>query len=671
MSDTQPLLMRQKRILRLRSSGHGYSTLSVIGMILLAGIACAALGVGLGYGLSNRSRVNVAATELRSLETNVTDAETMMDMTKIDVTTLQGNLSTTQGDVTTLQGDLSTTQGDVTTLQNQIAVLETMLSELGNQNVTFDNTVADELEVWINAGTGDDNNEGTEVSPLATLDAAVDKLSTTLGGANLCTIHIRGTLDLGTDPVVCTFPLQRQCKHLIIKGGEYTALSSTVQSLGAIEPNGQNWERVTAADSGFGTSTYQNQFIRNNEQNRVYMIDDNTDTTLDVIITETDFATGTFPSIPTPASKVSISPFSGGDSFTTFTISDGITWTGSLVMDVPFNDVIFSQLVVTPATSASIMQLPDVGVPRVQLVACRIVVSSSSFNSGAISGSYVLKGVHITPNVPGATRYFQSYQSSKFRLMESVTVDSTVNFAFQGGNEYYALGLQMKNARLIAAIEKMVLAGVLFKDATFISIQLNSGSSTFSANKIASQSPTSTFSFIEAQDSVEVYMRDFIINNPSAGSVFSLTSHSRVYLEGRMTITGGTRIALVTQGASLIINPTAFSNVFTVTNGPAFSVTQGDLYFGGTAGASTIDLSALAVPVVQLTQGNLFLSRVQTWSTSAGVPLIEANGGSQAFRTVALTNNGAGDVINCGTNPDVAWSTTISDASDNVFCTTI
>ena len=557
-------------------------------------------------------------------------------------------------------------------LEDKIANLETTLSTLANQSSAIDNSVVEELVVWINPLTGDDNNEGTEMLPLVTFDAAVKKLSEPLGGANLCIIRIVGQLDLGTDPIMCSFPLKRQCKHLILKGSEYGPGGTGSPQTGTLTHNPanigiarRNWVQIRNFQGGFVTNSFQRSFIRNENQNRVFVIESHTDQNFDLIFpSKIDERALTFPLPSTPTNIPVSDSWFIGDDFTLFTVSDSITWTGTLTVDV--EEVVFSSLKIIPTTAASRMVLPNSATPRVYFTGCHFIsTATGAIEYGNMAGSFVFQGVVVVADIPGEQRKFIQSRTNRFIQMESVWFEDGAQLSTRG-LDFHVIGMKMSNCKLCLTIRSnnFVGASMLFENGEIRQIDIAEGVSTVNLLNLeitttASWS-SSTIRMISADATVKIY--DAYFYTPSHARTFDLRGSTRLTMEGTISANCISSAAILELGSYMIIDAREFE--WSGITGPLFEVNDSDLYI-------TFDCRLTLTnsnPIVRLNGGNLKINYSPVWVSPVSV--IEANAGSTVSRTVAVTNTGTGNVIDCGTITS-DWSISIADTQNNVFCSVI
>ena len=62
--------------------------------------------------------------------------------------------------------------------------------------------------------------------------------------AKQCTIVIEGTLDLGDDPIMCFFPIARQCKHIDVVGVRTDVVQGEVTNIAVV---GDRYQRYQVA----------------------------------------------------------------------------------------------------------------------------------------------------------------------------------------------------------------------------------------------------------------------------------------------------------------------------------------------------------------------------------------------------------------------------------------
>lgn len=537
------------------------------------------------------------------------------------------------------------------------------------------------VTVYLDGTTGDDTNSGrTPALPVKTLARAIDIMEQC--SALECVFSIQNTIDLGANPTVCFFPLVTRCKHITLQGrklgpgGAGLPVSDVVMSITDIDPASRNWRRITGVAGGYVPNAFQTFFVQNNVQNRIYVVDTNGVTTVDTIAGPSirGPASGSLP--PVPVQPV---PWTVGDSFTLFTVSDSITWTGALLLDVPYNTITFSSLIMAPTVTGSYLAAPDGIEHNVVFRGCRLNALSDNLLSPSYQGSLLLQGVYSAGTVPSA--FFTGDQANRCIQMESFWADSAeirmsgpcIAFFFKSSNSpSFGMivtgpfqGISMYFSETVGGISLSLQDGA---DAAFIS-----------SIKVERFVPPNPHIGIQMTTSSNTFIASININCIAASSV-----GMRLLLEASTSMHGATNVINAPVpfqlGSSSILGLDDVITGMTITGmtGPAFLVEQGSTLRLGPSGLLTVDMLAVTSPVFDVnTGGRLVLTNAignYALSSPANTPLVRAQNGASVNNAItggALTNGGANPahVLECGAHPIDPWDFSDHDDPSNVECT--
>lgn len=606
-------------------AGAGFSAFAIF---VVVGVAAAGLAVGLVYGPPLQSQVNGIADDVAILQTNVTSLD-----------------------------------AGLTALEQTVANLPSG----GGVNTT----ILDSIDVYVDGVAGSDSNSGSEAAPVATIDGAMEVINQYRQGAVICRINIVGILDLGTDPVICTNPIQYLCKHMIIRGGEYDVTNGEVDSVTDIDASIRDWRQVTPVTGGLTPALYRQNFIRNNVQNRVFVVDNNTETSFDVIATDTPDGL-VVPYFNIPPAPTQIQPFNAGETFTAFTLNDTLAWTGVLVIDVPYNTLVLENLILIPTTTASRFQAPSTVEPHVMIRGCQLHVNGVSENNlPNYQGSLVIQGAYIRLAEGRSAAFFNSVKESQlFLQIESAWFDKP---------RFYSMG----TTNIIGAKFNDVLVGIQQLYGTLRAKSLVFDNMAYILR--LRNAPAGTVTELSNIDFYTTYVSDgtpaldLLGQSVTTISLFKVDSvglgaFARTQQQAQLIATNPQGISVSRHVVRLYGSSHAyFAGSATVAIGPAFYIYD-NAHLELLAG--TIDLTGLAQPVVSVNGGKVLLTGNGAgfaYSTDSGTPVLLVNPGGTATKVGSgnIVNGGATstDVIKCGTNAITAWLVTENDVTTNSFCT--
>lgn len=535
-------------------------------------------------------------------------------------------------------------------VQNDVNALENIMNEEAVRTV------------FVNAGTGLDTNTGlSSTQALLTIPRAI----VVMGQRNAlqCIIQLEGTVDfdLGANPVLCFNPIHRTCKHITVQGTETTLVGpDTVQVITAISPLGRNWRRIEGAGAGYPALT--KQYVRNHNQDRVYMIEASGGNTIDTIVGP--IPTSSF-SVSLPPVPVLADPWTLGDTFTAFSISNLITWSGTLSLDIPYNKVTFMSVIFRGATD-SILRAPGGGGHNAIFKGCQLDAQSNDNNNPSYQGGILMQGVLCEGVNPGGV--LMGVQSEGCVQMESVwleavtvrysagsctafwfnSVNSPADGVFHISSKYVGIGFQIVEPAL-AAIQVIGVTKLFLNNFDIVqttggavdAITMSSESSVL-AGGFAIVCSGSCINGIHTRHGAhtEIIGTPPFTSSISAPTPLLTTDGGILDLEFAPTLLGFTGTPIVADaGSTVTMNPIV---AFTVV-AAAFPVVSCD--------GCILNMVSSAASYV--------------WSTSSG-PLIVATNGALIrgrFTGGPLVNGGAGapDIVTCGGNAASTWAVAEDD----------
>ena len=517
-------------------------------------------------------------------------------------------------------------------------------------------------EVWVSQ-TGNDSASGLETDPVKTLGGAVAKLSENSVNAKTCYIRVIGVLDLGFNPVFCSDPIQSICKDIVITGRQFNVIETTVENRATSELYNFITDAVDIPDAGLTGNEYQKFFMQNKVQDRVYIIENHTSTRFEILMG--DASSYVFPYHSTPTSiQVTESVFDG-DAITLYTIEDGLLFSGNFVFDVPYNDVLITNLDIrAPAnfTEGGIESFfftfvaPNTFDPRVIFKACHFDVTIAA-NVQTFIGSYVLKGVYAKQADLGGSFNIVNTGACKFMQMESVWLD---DLEVNNVNELHGLGVKIINGGAITATSGNAILNRFIGFNTKLE-----GVEQFSRFSVQNFYLENTF--ILARNNQQFYLSSGTAKN---GNIFAnAIDGGQIFMSNSIQLSGYNTIAQAEFSSSIHIRTAPL--IENIGTGPAYiAKTNSKMHLT----PSIIDLSSASEPVLEVLSSTVYIlanGADINWATTAGVPLVDAKNGANVYYNQAtlVNQNVATDVIRCGNGVAIStWTTNIQDVSSNTFC---
>lgn len=526
-------------------------------------------------------------------------------------------------------------------------------------------TMGDEQAVrtiFVNAGTGLDTNTGlSSAQALLTISRAIAVMGQR--DALECIIQLEGTtdFDLGANPVLCFNPIQRTCKHITVQGTETTLVAAdTVQVITDIAPAARNWRRIEGAGTGYPSLVQQ--YVRNHNQDRVYMIEASGVNTIDTIVGPTTAGSIIAPIPPVP---VFSDPWALGDTFSAFSISNLITWTGTFSLDISYNEVTFASLILRGATD-SVLRAPGGGGHQIIFKGCQLDAQSDDDFNSSYDGSILLQGV-LSQGIK-ANAVFAGFQSEGCMRVESAWFqDVRVRY----GGRCAAFWLNSVNSPADGIFfqgANVVLIGIQIIEPVGRALDIGGASKVLLVNADITQTTGTAMDAIIVAGESTAFMGGFAIVCSGPSCVIGIrTRHG-----GRTEILGSPAlISSISAATSLLITDGGFLDIeldplligFTGTPivcGPGSYVTINPLL--------SFTVIAAAFPVISCDACTLNMVgsvAAYGWATSSG-PLIVATNGALVrgrFTGGPLVNGGAGapDVLLCGGNAVSIWAVAEND----------
>lgn len=534
-------------------------------------------------------------------------------------------------------------------------------------------------EVWVDPLTGADSNPGGQSTPLASIGQAIAVLGQRSGTSLECIIHLVGTLDLGANPTICTTPLEKICKHVTFKGREFgagatgAAVEDVVASIIDIDPTSRNWKQIIGLTGGYMPSAFDTYFVRNNAQDRVFVVESNDGTSVDTIAGTTLKAIAHTALPPVAVDQVA---WKIGDDFTLFTISDTLTWTGTLLLDVPYNKISFESLIFAPTVTGSNAMLPDGADYGVVFRGCRLNALSDDLYEPSYMGSMLLLGCYVEGLVP--TAYFTSNQAGRSFAMESVWVHQANTLTMGTAGIFFFKSSEAPTYALVT--DGPTQATHLYFEETvgFLSFGLHNGASAAYVEyvKVVRHSGDPLHTCFNVITGSSTFSGNMEINCTTSSCIGINVQWQSVLTIHRPSLIIDAAIPIrVLDGSKMGIDGT--TTTLSGMTGAAITVSTESL-FRCSPGVFTVDMQSLTSPVADVTDGSrLALSGFATnyvWNTVANTPLVRVSDGSQAVQDTIggdIVNGGinADHVLVCGNNVISPWDISEHDTTDNVECT--
>lgn len=539
------------------------------------------------------------------------------------------------------------------------------------------------MTMYVNSVSGNDDNSGTTATdPVATLARALLNFDTET--VTDCVVVLLETLRLAdTDPVISLFPTIRQCQRISITAPRTVLHSDVVTVTTAVNPNSYNWTQVQLQTGGLVAGTLAGLFVENTSQGRVYVIESNTNNTLIAIAGYIDpsAAVKSFTSAETDAWHV-------GDHMELFTLDVAIEWSGTLLFDIPYNEVRFSNLKFVPLSDGSVARFTD-GMSQITLQGCDLGARGLSMNNASYMGYAAMYGVHCHNTATSALQvYFMAWDTIRCVHMESVLLSEigTIRIGVCS-----ALFLKAENSVSATMSISSVAQQVLYSlkliqtevSAGIITIVGATASVIFDGVYMDKSGVSTVTRAISTDVTSMIVIRDLelICSLPSCTEAILVGKNCRMILSGHIRIIAS-RVVNSLPYAQLHVNDPDSIVITGLTNASPFTFTAGmSVTFTVHRTAFVLTKTAATVNGIMLCQGcRLTLEGNRTnylWSTPAGTPLLRAQlGGRIVDRTSGggmsvQGNQGSspGSVIRCGAGAIYNWATSQFSASDNSMCT--
>lgn len=484
--------------------------------------------------------------------------------------------------------------------------------------------------------------------------------------ANECVILITGNVvDLGTDPTLCFFPVTKNCKHIIVRGVRTNVTTTTVEDNSTtVSPQGRNYHRLTLADP----ISQGQQFVENTRLDRVFATEDGaSEGGVDVTVISSPRADNV-----EGAQGPYIAPiWRLNDTVTFFNVQTVISWSGALTFDIPFNEVVFENVIMRPTTEGSAMNTPDGATHHVRFHGCQLEAQSTSRFKPSYQGSYMMQGIKAIGMVPGAV--FTGEERGRCLHMQSAWVTNATTY-FSGDCSAFWLRSTYSPGDAIQVTYAASFTG------SGIYIQ-NSTSSGFAVTKASN-------TYVDSID-VDIYsgFAGVLMGTNTQSAFYKVNVQCKGTCSSGISVFRGSKAELgsIVVDANLCLNlrPGSFVDLyldaqFSGFNQPAMFAGIGTVLGLHFMTNFTVNMGSVASPVVACAGCQFFLYDASTsfhFSTMAGVPLFQCSQGGHLYGAFGgnIVNEGAnpGDVLKCGANAISDWTAPEDDytTGSSVKCT--
>ena len=529
--------------------------------------------------------------------------------------------------------------------------------------------------VYVDAGAGSDSNSGAQTAPVQSIAQALLVLAAGNGTRGVVQLVGNATFDLGADPVLDFGPLVGRYATLFVQGTMQDVVQDTVQGIASIDATYLDWKEITGATGGYDPAAYRTHFVRNTVQDRVYVVENNTDSTVACVVGD-DAVVPVSQSIPeVPVMGV---PWQNGDTFELFTVEQRITWTGDFLVSIPYNSVNFKYVHMAPTTIQSRFRAPDGARHPVRFRGCRLEAWAISLSNPSYVGSMLFQGVYVQGMVANAL--YTGYQRNRCLGAESLWADGV---AVRWSGDCYTLWMKLTNAQtdnaIVADIASQTYAIAIRVENPQMRSLIVSGASNAWIQKFNVLCDVGQCGGAATVVDVESNVVFFTLNVVCPACTFALDAQegSDVRLAGNVNYETPQLITVSLRGNVDVLVTELLAPAVT---GEAFLIgTDGALTLFPLVQPMTISALTLGVPIVENARGTLTLAGSgirYAWSTDSGTPLISvAQGGVVKDNlSVDLVNGGptATDIIQCGANAISAYAVAENDysagATQNCAC---
>lgn len=527
----------------------------------------------------------------------------------------------------------------------------------------------DHVVVYVDPTRGRDRYSGNRAATaVRTLGRAIERLGARSSVSN-CTIKLLAgtTYDMGADTVLDFLPAMARCDRVIVRGARSSLVQDRVHAVSDFGPYNR-WRRVETTNAALTAGDYEGAHIENKETGRIYVVAQNGAATIDTISGdvagfETAFEAGTGVAL-TPAAGPS---FSAGDTIELYKLSTRLTFQNELKLSIPFGKVEFQDLIMDGEQDSS-WQNPASATHRVAFRGCHLTsrtdVDAPSTRPAAFAGSYFLEGCFLQGTDQGTA--INRFEPGACISAESLWVNAT-SLTFMGDCHLYYLKATNLNRKMTAVDARVALYAAEFTDVDDFAFVSFVNSQTYArdveatrtvADNTAAPGFNTAFDFRDASvarwDNLNVNITA-VTTGPGAMRV----ANSKLHVSN-FDISAFSDVFTVLIGAELTLGggPTPRTSVYESTALRCVLAAEGSqvyLYFNQdhvmTCGADGIT----AISGSKVTVGG---TAPATITANTGGNVLTLGSGSTGTGTLAaLTQAGAGALLQVGANPAGNWLT--------------
>lgn len=484
--------------------------------------------------------------------------------------------------------------------------------------------------------------------------------------SKLAIIIINGNLSLGNDPKLDFSPLSGIYDTVLIQGVKGNVVSDTVQTITGLDP----WEQFKQV-TGLQTLTpnlYDGEFVYNVDQDLNFVVDTNTNTTIDVI--GGNIGDGDNIALPPIANQRTL--WEPGTNYELFTISSTITWSGVALLDIPLAGpkVIFEALIFSPDAESQLRH-PVSRTHAVHYKACRLIpVAPAAGAEATYRGSMLLEGVSIDGNGDDFNSLEEGICFQTFSLLIS---NSQINYAdncymfFCKAVDIMGVGVEARSA----VFDAYAVYVDVVSNGVFQGFRIANGLA-FNAHYIHANHQAAGFIFLDIEGCASGILRYVRIIGPTStiglrlfrawvavqqfdlqtiipvqvtgGSILDLTPGSPMENK-RMIGSGATGLVQITDGSKVIAN-NADTWYMESTGGLSrlfYVLKQSELIFatGTTDPPNWVTPASALAYYVDVRSGSSVYSSF-TATNGPGVDVLLGGSGTTAWPTTSTNDLGAG-----------------------------
>lgn len=247
-------------------------------------------------------------------------------------------------------------------------------------NAVEERNILDSITIYINASTGEDNNDGlSSATAVASIQRGLNILSTYYARNGI--LQLQGSSAFMVSDILDFYPASSFIGNIIIRGEKFDSIQDNVALISGFGPF-STWNRITGVNGGYNVGFYSKSFVHNETNDGVYVIKTNTAVTIDTIVGDIDEFDRSSYQPPVP--------WNVGDRFSLFTTQTRISFTGILRINNPHCvPITFEYVHVEPLNDGDQWKNPLT--PVVTFRGC-IMDSRASVEDASYAGSMNISG---------------------------------------------------------------------------------------------------------------------------------------------------------------------------------------------------------------------------------------------------------------------------------------